>query len=380
MSELIAEVFKIEEILVHENADKLEIIPFKGWRTVVVKGMFKVGEMAVHIPIDCIMTLELSDKLGVTKYLASHNRVRAASIRGAKSFGIVAKIDILKDPDKRKIGENVAEELELMKYEIDDFSGPHHGKNGKRTPQKPWSLISSIKYIFSSWHNIVDRYNIVKSKPWLKGFGCPTYDLSLPGYPEFIKYTDMANLRYYPNILKGLEVVVSEKTHGKNCRFGYVKNKFLVGSHAVNRLEWQKDEFWQASKIYPLKNILKNGMILFGELYGKGVQKTMEYGLEYKDIVFFDLVIDGEYVDYDVFQEFCISNNLPYAPYIYRGIYDYDLIAKLGEGNSFLTDEHIKEGVVVKTAKETNHPNFGRLIYKYVNEDYSIGNYDGYNH
>ena len=48
----LAYIARIEEILPIENADKIEVARVGGWKVVVKKDEFKVGDLAVYIEID----------------------------------------------------------------------------------------------------------------------------------------------------------------------------------------------------------------------------------------------------------------------------------------------------------------------------------------
>src|SRR5688500_18874964 len=93
MSTLIVEVSRIDLIQPHPNAAALELAQIKGWQCVVPKGRYKDGEHVVYIPIDSVLPIELSDRLGITKYL-SKGRVRCARLRGEPSFGVVMDVDV----------------------------------------------------------------------------------------------------------------------------------------------------------------------------------------------------------------------------------------------------------------------------------------------
>ena len=52
----------------------------------------------------------------------------------------------------------------------------------------------------------------------------PTDRDSLPPVAAFHGYTEVENVRNFPDVLKpGEEVMITEKLHGKNCRLGLVR-------------------------------------------------------------------------------------------------------------------------------------------------------------
>ena len=124
MATLKAEVVRIDEVKEHTNADALDLVIIKGWQSVVRKGEFKAGELAVYFPLDSVLPEKLSDNIGVTKYL-SKGRVKAAKLRGEPSYGLVWPVNkaedyIYPEPfDKRNfsIGMDLTEGLGVTKWE-----------------------------------------------------------------------------------------------------------------------------------------------------------------------------------------------------------------------------------------------------------------------
>jgi RNA ligase (TIGR02306 family) len=119
MSSLIVPVAKIDKILPHPNAERLEIAHVLGWQIVVPKGAYTEGSTVVYFPIDTVLPLELSEKLGVTRYL-SKQRIRCAKLRGEPSFGLA----ITPDDEHWQLGDNVAEYYHVSRYEPPVRPGP----------------------------------------------------------------------------------------------------------------------------------------------------------------------------------------------------------------------------------------------------------------
>ena len=96
MASLIAEVVQIK-ILEHPDADALEIAKVKGYQSIVRKGQFETGDLAVYIPEQSIVPewllrrLNLWDDAKGKGKLAGSNgdRVKAQKIRGVLSQGIL---------------------------------------------------------------------------------------------------------------------------------------------------------------------------------------------------------------------------------------------------------------------------------------------------
>ena len=169
MSTLIVDVCIIDKILPHSNAEKLDLCICKGWQAIVKKGECKPGDVVINFPVDSVLEQSLSDRLGVTGYLHKQ-RVKAIRLRGEISNTLVIPINEFPEIKKYKVGDNVAEKLNVKKYE---------------PPITMRSLMrSSSAYM-------------------------------LPEIPQFSKYTDIENYRNFPDVFQDSDnVVVCEKIHG----------------------------------------------------------------------------------------------------------------------------------------------------------------------
>src|ERR1035437_9805367 len=68
----------ILDIQPHTNAERLELATVYGFQVIVSKGRYKVGDMAIYIPIDSILPVELEEKIFPkdSKVKLHHHRVR----------------------------------------------------------------------------------------------------------------------------------------------------------------------------------------------------------------------------------------------------------------------------------------------------------------
>jgi RNA ligase (TIGR02306 family) len=127
MSEVTITVERIEAIKPHPNADKMEIAEVAGTQTLVGKDQFKVGDLAVYFPPDILIPGEVSEALGVAKYLKTALygglrvpcRVAACRLRGVPSYGFAQPLTVLGTVDLRQIhvGKDVTETFRGLKYE-----------------------------------------------------------------------------------------------------------------------------------------------------------------------------------------------------------------------------------------------------------------------
>jgi RNA ligase (TIGR02306 family) len=342
MSSVIVEVVEIEEIRPHPNADRLFLAQIRGWQTVIRKledgsPEFRKGERVVYIPPDSTLPRDLATRLGVVNYLSEKVNaagdkelvVRRVRLRGEPSYGFTIR------PDDAN-----------------------------------WPVGTDVK----------EHYGVGKFMPPVKFDAGDTER----AHPLFERYTDIENLRNFPAVIaEGEEVVITEKIHGTNTRIGAIEGVLLAGSHGLQRKRPEPDKlatslYWFPSTLTTVMSLLnslkdrRKQVILYGEVYGSRVQK-LHYGKKAGlGFAAFDLLVDGRYVDHDEFKGLCDQHGVETVPVLGRGPYSLELVRSLSRGRTTLPDTHIREGVVVKPTKERFDPVIGRVILKYLSDDYLL--------
>lgn len=354
MSELLVRVVKIDEIVPHPNADKLEIVKLGGWQIISGKGNYKAGDLAVHVPPDAMVPLQLAKSWEVDKYLAfgkrspDVGRVRAARLRGYPSYGFLAPNDTAAPLDA----------------------------------------------------DLAAHYGITKYEPPPEPEGLQAGQMAR-NHPLFHTYTNIENLRNFPDKLNyGEPLVVTEKIHGTNSRIGWVRTQredgtseleLAIGTHRTQRktedpgvygLPWQKYE-------NQLKNLLDwfcrisdkqvDSLIVFGEIFGAGVQ-DLHYGAKTeKDWRMFDIALNGEYLNYAALGYAAEEFGLPLVPRLGVGCYSFEQLVEFAQGNTTLADGHIREGCVIRPYLQERSwgrgefdPNPRRTIFKLIGDDYLL--------
>jgi RNA ligase (TIGR02306 family) len=355
MSTLVVEVCEVKAVYPHPQADALEFITVKGWQVIVQKALgLVVGQKVVYFPPDSVLPPELAERLGITKYLAPLPReidgtrkpglrVRAARLRGEPSYGTI----------------------------------DHSVVAG-------WNVGLDVK----------DHYGVTKFEPPVR----PTDGDALPPLAAFHGYTDIENIRNFPDVLKaGEEVVITEKLHGKNCRLGLIRVvgqdgdtfEFMAGSNDVRRKEvdakGRPSDFWRPMS-EPVRALLrhlsddKHSVVLFGELYGSGVQ-DMAYGLGNgaKGFRAFDIAVNGKYLGFDEKVALFSRFEIEMVPHLYRGPFSWEVIEEHTYGRTTLCEPEVagkfggREGCVVTPVVERYDPDLGgggRVILKSISADY----------
>jgi RNA ligase (TIGR02306 family) len=114
MSIFKVEVVKINQIIAHPNADRLDIASFEGmeYQVITVKGNFKIGDLAYYFPIDSVIPDKYLDEFGIRNYYSK--KLRAAKLRGIFSEGLLIP---LTENIKYRVGDDCTEYFGVTKYE-----------------------------------------------------------------------------------------------------------------------------------------------------------------------------------------------------------------------------------------------------------------------
>ncbi len=363
------EITNIGEVYEHPNADRLELakVGETDWKVVIGKGQYHVGDWCIYIPIDSLLPEDLEEHLFPpdSKITLSKHRVRSIKIRGAMSQGMVIKLDdefLTAFPKMRNqpFGTDVAEVLAVTKYEPPVRGG--HGTGQKQGRKKK-------------------------------------------GHPDFKKYTDIENFKYYPKLFEGdEEVYITEKIHGTSARYAMLSTQtdsiwkklkkffhklpefeYVYGSRNVE-LKVGNDGGYYDSDVYltignllDLKNVLGPGEALYGEIVGSGIQKGYNYGCGDGQWRFFayDVQRDGRYLDAPAFKRWCRNHEIERVPQLFSGTIENADLDELRSGPSTVLDsaqrptQDVREGIVIKPIVE-EHSYMGRKILKYLNDTYLL--------
>ena len=355
MSSLIVEVCRIDNIVPIEGADRIVSAQVKGWNCIIGKGQFNEGDLCVFIPPDCILPDELIEKYNLT-YLKNGGRTSTIKLKNTISQGLPLPVE-----SGWKLGDNVADKMGIKKWEAPERVDMSAYGGARKT--------ASAK-----------KMN-----------------------PEFDKYTDIENIKNYNTVFKeGDHVVVTEKIHGSNWRAGKLpivinkgqpflyrlaawfkinvlgkKYEYVYGSHNVqlwavnNENSYYGEDLWgRIAREYDINTLLDlEDYILYGEVYGKGVQ-DLTYGLDDVGLVIFDIKYKGKYLPWWKVQNLCWNWGLPTVPELYVGSYHDGILQEFTDGESLLCPTQMREGIVIKSYDEENHPRIGRKILKSVSAIY----------
>ena len=368
MAELKVEVVKVTEIKPHPNADRMELAFIGAWQSCVPIGKFKAGDRAVYLPVDSILPADVENILFPpgSKVKLKNGRVKSIKLRGAMSQGMVEAPETLGLSPNIKAGTDVAKKLGITKYQ----------PPAKKTPGM-----------------MVARPKKHKN-------------------PNFKVYTNIGHFKYYPKAFDGLRIWGTEKVHGTNFRAGWVgynafnwwrklfltfkiipSHEFAYGSHRVELTRkgrrstgfYKQNVYYMMADAYNLRQVLHPGEVIYGEIYGHGIQKGYDYGCMENEwrMVVTDVMKNGIYISGSNAKLFCMARGLPYAPVLIDDEpFDYDMVNAIanppGDKSTLYPGlQRPMEGIVIKPFHETKGY-MGRMVFKWINDNYWLakGNTD----
>jgi len=363
-------VATISEIKPIEGADNIEQAVVSGWNCIIQKNSYKPNDLVVVATTDAVIPVELSDRLSVTNYLRKGRRVRTVKLRGVYSECLIIPAKHIPGfGDGYHEGMDLMEKMGIHKYE---------------PPARQIQLSSGRKIKYSE-------------------------------NPNFHVYYKFPNIKNVPGIFTEKDnVQITRKLHGTNARYGIVKKRklsfldklkkffrladqwihyeFVVGSHNVEKGSdsqgyYDTNVWYEIEKKYDLKSRLwayakrkqdyldgvglnggiGSGIILYGEIYGHGIQKNYDYGLKDMQFAAFDITIDGEYENPFYVKHAVQVMGLQHVPELYVGPWS-EAIQNRCVINNFIEGTKIPhEGVVIKHASGNRVKRA-----KVINPDYLI--------
>jgi len=357
-------VARINEIKPIEGADNIEQAVVGGWNCIIQKGQYGEGGLVVVATTDAVIPQELSDAMNVTNYLRKGQRVRTVKLRGVYSECLIIPFMYCKNAAKLtntkwNEGEDMMETLNIFKYE---------------PPAVQIQLSSGRKIRYSQ----------------------------NPNFGIYYKFPNVKNVTRMFNEFD--EVEVTRKIHGTNARYGIVKKsklsiwdkvkrffgdkwvdyEYVYGSHNVEKGSdsqgfydtdvWRtiaekyhiREQLWNLFK--SLQDIYEtgSGIVIYGEIYGPGVQKNYDYGLKEIEYAGFDMTINNEYTPCSTSFMYHDMLGLKYVP-----------VLAVDKWTQELQDRYIfdkiegtkvpHEGVVIKSVDGDRHK-----VAKVINPDYLI--------
>lgn len=354
---------KILSVTNHANADRLDVVTVYGFQVIVSKDKYKVGDLAIYVPIDSLLPQWLEERLfpADSKIKLNNHRVRQIKIRKLASQGmLIDPIDIVdKTGTKVTLEDDLAEKLGITKYEP-----PHVG--------------------FAQTQGTSKNRN------------------KKTDHPLFHKYNGLDNIKWFPDLFQEDEmVVIEEKMHGTNARASllpynantiwkkikkffhlnkgiercYGSNNVDISSKTIYTGFYGEDVYGSTFRKMDVFSKLFVGETVFGEIIGPGIQKGYTYGLKEHLFVVFDVKIlqpNGrqKWLTPHEVALFCAERGFKMVPVLYTGRYNKEEAYALTKGNSaWDSSQKVREGIVIKAMNDYDREGNKRAL-KWVSEDY----------
>lgn len=360
---------RISEIYPIDGADNIELAQVLGWKVIVKKSEFKIGDLCVFFEIDSKLP-----EADWSEFMRSKNfKVKTMKLNkfNVISQGLALPIKnflTLHIPEKELI--DLTDELGVTYYEVEDNA------------RKADVLLDNVKFKKKRIWKFLMKYN------WFRKI--LFYFLSRKEkqemFPSFISKTDEERIENQPFRLKDniTQYVLTEKLDGTSCTYGMKrikKNKFKFFVCSRNK-NIQKDDtsiYWQLNKKYQIENVLRtyleensneNWIYIQGEGLAPKVQGN-PYKLQEPDLYLFNLVTSssGRNSSYDG-KSFAEKNKMKWVPILGVSVLPCDMeeLKQQAVGYSVLNENTIREGIVYRTLD-------GKDSFKNVSREYLLKRY-----
>lgn len=343
---------RIDTLSPIEGADRIELAGVLGWKCIVKKGEFKVGDICLFHEVDSYVPVvapatNWSNSLYAFLEKTTHKstgrcRIRTMKLKGQLSQGLALPASMLKgmssEVREQVIGQDMTEFLGVIKYEVPEEGGNIMHSTGRR--------------------------------PW-------------PGYAP--PKTDEVRIQSEPDLLTELlqagDLVATQKLDGSSITVIHrLDGTFTVCSRnfEVFDVEGQRGSVYRSAVAQlGLRDTLPPGTAIQGELVGPGIQGNRLW-LTFPDIyvfnVFEEIETGFEQVDYSKAVSFCRRNHLKHVPEV--PLPTELTTASLVEASKFrgIYRAGPPEGIVIRSKAVVYSKALGgrRLSAKVINPDFEM--------
>jgi RNA ligase (TIGR02306 family) len=331
-----ATIRQIDALNPIEGADAIECASIGGWKVVVKKGEFSVGNLAVYCEIDSWIPTELAPFLSKGKEPREFEgirgeRLRTVKLRGQLSQGLLLNLDsAIPQTNSFVEGDDVSETLGIVK--------------------------------------------------WERPMNAQLAGMAKGNFPSLIPKTDQERAQ---NLVReilaaaqaGTQFEITEKLEGSSMTVYLIDGVFGVCSRNLDLKETADNTFWQVARQEQIEQKMRETgpdaqFAIQGELIGPGIQGNI-YKLSKPEFRVFDVynIQTGEYVQ-PVYRRALIDRmGLIHAPVLLidkdLGVGSVDELLQWAEGESKLGKTE-REGIVFKEAK-------GGMSFKAISNKYLLG-------
>lgn len=377
----LAYVVKIDGISPIAGADRVELAHVGGWRIMVKKGQFQVGDYAIYFEIDS----KVPEKEPFMFLESKHFKVKTQ-----KYFkGTVISQGLLMALDDFILNSEVPSWVQSLKFQISKGADIEH-EGVTEVIGVTYAVEEDNKRKAAS----VDKYkkmaqrrpNIFK-KPWAKWMMRHEWGRKIMfalfgkkkdkknGWPSWVSKTDEERVQNMTWILEDKsEWIATEKIDGTSTtatyrRTGRKKHEFYICSRNVvfdkpdKGCYYETNVYTEMAEKYHFEDVLAalvekydlEWVTLQGETYGAGIQKR-EYGLKEHDFVGFNLIFsDRGRLNSVEAKEILAEYGIPWVPIVDEHFVLPDTVEELLAiaTDKSVIDGGMREGLVFRSQDGT---------------------------
>ena len=310
-------------------------LPFGGWKVVVKKGEFEVGQLAVYCEIDSWIPTELAPFLSKGKEPREFEgirgeRLRTVKLRGQLSQGLLLNLDFaIPQTNSFVEGDDVSETLGIVK--------------------------------------------------WERPMNAQLAGMAKGNFPSLIPKTDQERAQNLVGEIlaaaqAGTQFEITEKLEGSSMTVYLIDGVFGVCSRNLDLKETADNTFWQIAREYNIEDKMRiaglNNFAIQGELIGPGIQGNI-YKLNKPMFMVFDVynINAGSYLTPYDRRSLIKVLDIPHAPVLLvdkdLGVGSVDELLQWAESESKIGKTE-REGIVFKEIH-------GRMSFKAISNKYLLG-------
>jgi RNA ligase (TIGR02306 family) len=327
-----ASIRRIDAITPIEGADKIECAHISGWKVVVNKGQYGVGELAIYCEIDSFIPSPIAPFLTrggnePREYNGiKGERLRTAKLRGQLSQGLL--LPVVCQSANRCVVEGYSEEY-------------------------GWGVTQD-------WEEGEDVSEFIQVQKWEPPETKIVSADAKGNFPSFIPKTDQERVQNLKNEISehiGDSFEVTIKRDGSSLTAYVYNEKFGVCSRNLD-LKDGDNTFWNAAKKYSLHEKIRatgRNLALQGEVLSTGIQGNYEKVSELEWWCFDVYDIDSQkYLLPMERQQLCKQFNIPHVQIFDADfVLDHSVDALLGLAEGPGVNKNVKrEGLVFKSNTE----------------------------
>lgn len=343
----LAYVARVLQLLPIPGKDLIELAVIKGWKCIVKKGEFAVGDLAIYLAIGSVPDFEDPN----FAFLKQKNLTRIKTIKmgGVISQGLLGPLTWLTargmvDVSELKEGDDVATAMGVTKYIPPEESGQY----------------------------VPTADNAKKRDP----------------FPDYVPKTDATRLQhapdYYFEAIAGKDIVITRKEDGCSATFICYQNQFMIcgRNYVWDTVDSSCAHYFNIAAQYGLAEgmpALNRNLAIQGEICGPKINgnrlKLSQNRLSVFDIFDID---KQQYLSYDEMCAVCTTLGLTTVPLLYRGPATEAVSSLTVDAFLQLSDNTLygpgipAEGIVVKVDPVLEEDVGGRVVFKVISNKYLI--------